>query len=250
MTEYNLPRASGEAIREAITGYYRSSDGDEPLSREDAAGESEVSSDVIRRQNTFLEDLGILYREDGELYLTEEGREIGRALVHNRDSEAKATLRGLLIEWGPTADIIDELDSTQKTDEELRDDIAYLSETEPDSSRKRAGMNGLIDLYDWSGILISDDGEHYELTDQVQTQDQETSEEEQISDTNTASEQEPEESPTGTEQPIGDQPASVSQSDGNVLVQLDVSADDDPEKIKKLIKNIRAGFQEDPDSES
>mgnify|MGYP006914315685 CR=1 FL=1 len=111
-------------------------------------------------------------------------------------------------------------------------------------------MNGLIDLYDWSGILISDDGEHYELTDQVQTQDQETSEEDQISDTNTASEEEPEESPTGTEQPISDQPASVSQSDGSVLVQLDVSADDDPEKIKKLIKNIRAGFQEDPYSES
>jgi Mn-dependent DtxR family transcriptional regulator len=255
MTEYNLPRASGQTIRNVIVGYYRSSDGDGPLSRDDAAEETDVSADVIRRQHTFLEDIGVL-RRDGDRFLTEDGREIGRALVHNRESEAKVLLKDLLTDWDLTTAIIEELESEQKSEEELLDDIAYFSETEPDSARKRSGMNGLIDLYDWVGILFSEDGELYELTDEAQseqgTMDEGVSPEGEESghDTETIkTEQNSDQMVTESlENHIGSSPGMSSKTN-QVTVQLDVSPDDDPDNVKEIIKAIRSGFLTEIESE-
>lgn len=109
MSAYNIPYASDDTIKDAIIGYNRASSAGGEVSPTKAAEGADISEDSLRRQRSFLAEVGILYEGEDGYGLTDVGQEIGRALRHGREDDARQPFGEVLREWEATSEILDDL---------------------------------------------------------------------------------------------------------------------------------------------
>jgi hypothetical protein len=260
MTDHPVPKASIDTLKEIIEGYYESADPDELVEDEVVGEEIESSPDVIRRQKRFFNDVGILSKEGHDYRLLEAGNDVGRALAFDREDEAVEGLKSLLNDWEVTEELISDIGSDEWTKDEVTDSLAYITETDPSTPRKQAGLAALMDLFVWAGILLEVGEDSYQVAN-IQTQSdpvgamqtKETAEEEEDSQ-----EQSPD-SETSTNGQSEDvkvysqetPPVSKSLKEGPLTINLDLSGDEDPENVRNLIIAVREGLQSDvPESQT
>lgn len=262
MSRYEIPKASDKVIKQSVMGFYRASDAGEAIDHDEAAEESESSGDVIRRQKKFLADIGILEKEGRSDYaLTEDGRDLGRALTHERDDAARDKMREIFNSWQAVADIKDDLSSDYVSKEEVRNSIAFITENELDSTRLSAGANGLIDLLEWAEILETNEEGEYRVvkktvdeapsssssveSDKVEEEPElgeiERKEEAQVTNTNQCTEEN-----QGTKPEFDHQTGSSSEmsSPNSLNINLELSGDEDPENVRELLLAIRMGLEQ------
>ncbi|AWB27802.1 hypothetical protein [Halococcoides cellulosivorans] len=252
MPNHPVPKASLDTLQEIIEGYYEAADTDELVEDEDVEEEIESSSDVIRRQKKFFADVGLLSKEGHDYRLLQAGNNIGRALAFDREGEAAEGLRDLLDEWEVTEELINDIGSGELVKDEVIDSLAFITETDPSTPRKKTGLAALVDLFVWTGILIETEGGNYRIADtQRQSDSVETKQTEEIADEKEErQDQSPESEPSvdGQEEEVRVYPqeepsASKILKEGQFSINLDLSGDEGPENVKKLIIAVREGLE-------
>lgn len=249
MTGYSIPYASDDSIKDTVIGYYRASSSGGEVSPEKAADGADISEDSLRRQRGFLAEIGILKEGESGYSLTETGREIGRALRHERDDDAKAPFGELLHEWDATSRIMDDLGADYSTEEEVIDSIGYITDTEISHPRQTAGAKGLIGLYEWTGILEANkDGEYRVAEVESKTPDPDPpvsldNHDKEAPDEPVKSQRSQSAPSSGAAPQKSRDPTTVSNALLDVSIEL--TGDEDPDNVHKLIVAVRSGLEKD-----
>jgi len=265
MADHSIPKSGADYIKKVIEEAYETYSVGDLVDEEDISDGTELGEDNTRRQKKFLAEIGVLDKDGWDYSLTQKGHEVGRALSYGRDEDARGVLNSLLADWDVTKQLEADLEEGPHSLDDLTDSLAYLTESDKSSSRKRRGLKGLVHLYTWSGILSEESGE-YVLSENKQAENgtesagpstpQKSKENEEGSKTSDPS--------TSTSGSIGDQqsesgtPVSVEReipSDSNtsaeisVNIDLEVSSEDDPQQVAELISAIRSGISQESDLE-
>jgi hypothetical protein len=236
MSEFSIPKASDKTVKKTVIGYYRASNSGGEVTNEKAAEGAGISKDNLRRQKSFLQDIGALIEGDSGYALTETGQEIGRFLQHGREDDAKEPFGNLLREWEATPKILEDIGSGYTTKEEVLDSIGFITDHQLEAERQQRGADALIDLYVWTGILEeSEDGEYRPV-------------EVQESDVNPPESEGTQNSPV-EEKSVDDdgrrydaRPNDRDFGDIPFEISLELTGTEDPENVQKLIVAIRAGL--------
>ena len=243
MSTYSIPYASDETLKDTIIGYYRSSSSGGEVSTQKAAEGADISEDNLKRQRGFLAEVGILYEGDDDYGLTDVGQEIGRALRHDREDDAREPFGEVLREWEATSEVLDDLGPDYCDKEAVLDSIGFVTDHELGNYRQKAGANGLIDLYVWTDILEKDeDGEYravgFEEDDSEQVPDMEgektagpTPDQSHRVDVN-----------IDDQQPV-DPPRSPEIRSVPFDVSLELTGDEDPVNVRDLFIAVRTGLE-------
>ena len=253
MPNHPVPKTQIETLKDIIEGYYEAADTGELVEDEDVEDETEYSDDVIGRQKKFLADVGVLERDGYDYTLLEPGHQIGRALAFDRGSDAVEAFRELLNGWEVTDQLKDDLGNKSHAKDKVIESLAYLTETDHSSPRKKTGLSALVDLYRWTGILSeTGDGEYQVSATEIQDGKQETELPENETGTH-----EPEEEEEQTERSSSDPPHEPAQTsstdsfaqevtvaDDTVSVDIKLSGDENPQNVRELIVAVRKGLQE------
>lgn len=255
MSGYSIPYASEKSIKDTIAGYYRASSSGGEVSAKKAAEGADVSEDVARRQRGFLAEIGILEKGDSGYALTDKGQKIGRALRHDREDDAKGPFAEALRGWEATSKILDDLGPDYNNEEDVMDSIGFITDHELNTRRQQAGANGLIGLYEWTGILeTNENGEYRAAGGDI---DETKSESPAEPGGSTGEEQEnPGQSrspPTDTNSTDrrGEAPPTDMDITNPVFdISLELNGDEDPENVHDLIMAVRLALYEDIDEYS
>ncbi|MFD1644669.1 hypothetical protein [Haloarchaeobius litoreus] len=262
MTDHPVPKTQIDSLKTIIEGYYEAGAVGEEVEDEDVAEEIELSSDVIKRQKRFLADIGLLEKDGYDYTLLEEGHEVGRGLAFDRNDDAVEALYDLLDGWEVTEQLISDIDGEVKSEEELVDSLAYLTETDP-NGRKKTGLTALVHLYRWVGILSQAGENKYKLSDP----DTERSEDQTVEETSTPdvveesgkntpttkslSEPTPEEQVPGHSVPETTHKVQTEEGiSGDITIDIELKGDDDPDNVQALLLAIRKGLHDDLSKES
>lgn len=252
MSDHPVPKTQIETLNKVIEGYYEAAEIGEVVEDEDVEEESEYSDDVISRQKKFLADVGILDKDGYDYTLLEPGYQIGRALAFDRESDAKEVFRELLKEWEVTGQLKEDLDDREVDEEEVVDSLAYLTETDLSSPRKKTGLSALVDIYSWTDILSETNDGKYRFSSEPQQEMQKAESTEDKGELQEPTEQESteqESTASSTEQAQNISANHSSQkttiADGTVSVDIELSGDEDPQNVKELIIAVREGLQEE-----
>lgn len=247
MSGYSIPYASDNSIKKVVVGYSRASSSGGETSPEKAAEGADVSKDIVRRQRAFLAEIGVLEKGDSGYSLTEAGQEIGRALRHDREEEAKSPLTELLREWEATPNILDDIGPGYVSKDDVIGSVAYITDKEVENTRQVAGANGFVDLYAWAGILDTNEDGEYKVVE-AETEAQGPSESLNDSDEEEPEDRPPEQPPQNTPND-GATPQTPENppnfTDSPFEISLELTGDEDPESIKKLIIAVRVGLEAD-----
>lgn len=150
MTEYEIPkRASRDQLLSILKAYYLEG------AHNDAVTTSAVentlgTSDIVGRQTAFLTEIGILEKEGTKRRLTETGEKISEAIMAENDELAKSLFATNLQDWEFVVDITKFVQ--MRDDGASRDSLAEFLDANASSS-DRTGINSLIDILTWSGVL-------------------------------------------------------------------------------------------------
>lgn len=129
-----------------------------------AAVEEETGiADTVGRKTRFLEEVGLLEPEGQKHRLTETGDEIARALGAGRDDVARERLRSTLVDWPVTEEVRGVVRENPLPEAELVPVIAAAMEQDPDSARVRSGITTLLELFEWTDLLASDEEGCYRI---------------------------------------------------------------------------------------
>lgn len=246
MSEYSIPYASEDSLKETVIGYYRASSAGGEVSTERAADGADVSEDVVRRQRGFFNDISILTEGESGYALTEMGQEIGRALRHDRDDDAKSPFKELLLDWEATEKIIEDIGSDYVPKDDILDSIGFVTDHELDTHRQKAGANGLIGLYVWTGILETNSNDEYRATE-IDPEAFESAPSKTPDDSVGVQSEEPD-PVRPTQQPQGSEikPQSTPNSTNSSFdISLELSGEEDPERIQNLVTAVRKGLEQD-----
>lgn len=236
------------SLKEVLAGYDKISDVGDEISDEEVAEVRNPSKDLARRQKKFFNDIGILNKDGKSYHLTEQGQKLGKFIRFNQDSDAKPVLQNLLLDWEPTDEILSYIDSSGIEEDELRNKIGFVTSTELSTRRKKTGAEAIVDLLEWTEIIAQNDQGTYEKS------------EENLKDNRDNELENDENSGKSTEKSVtvdgGQSQNHVLISDGSsesegLHINLDISGDDDPENVRKLLLAIRKGTQqnlEEPES--
>lgn len=274
MTE--IPRARVDTVKEAIVGFEKTSDVGEEVSEEDAEDARDVSEGNAKRQKRFLADIGVLDKEGYDYYLTEEGQALGEYIRFNQEEQASEMLRELFDEhWEALDELLANIDEDGMQREDLVDKVAFITATELTSHRREYGAETVVDLLEWTGFLKSNEDDIYYPVDDgenerdVSSGKASTSTDSKIDD-NTEAVDGPE---SGSEKEVesksesgkntgsswsGDIEASAEDTESsreglgaedsmgvqlqgglNLNIDLELSGDENPENVRKLILAIR-----------
>lgn len=252
MSDHPVPKTQIETLKGIIEGYYEAAEVGEVVEDEDVEEESEYSDDVISRQKKFLADVGILDKDGYDYTLLEPGYQVGRALAFDRESDAKEVFRELLKQWEVTGQLKEDLDDREIDEEGVVDSLAYLTETDLSSPRKKTGLSALVDIYSWTKILSETDNGKYRLSSEPQRESQEaesTEDRGELQESTGQGSTERESTTSSTEQAQSISANHSSQkttiADGTVSVDVELSGDEDPQNVKELIIAVREGLQEE-----
>lgn len=259
--EPRIPKAGADTVEETLEGYFRAAD--EPgqvVSKEEVAEEADVGEDVANRQKNFLASLGLLDKQGYDYLTTEDGIEVGKYLEFDRYERAYDKLEEVLIDWEPTDSLLDDIGDESVDEDDLFDKLEFATETldARESSRKKAGINGLIEWYNRTGILYQNDGQWKvndgfvttqsdEVEAKSESSKQETGEVFEESDT-VDNEQENQTQSTETSVEADTvQGGSNSDATVNLDITLDLSDESDPERVEKILSAVRKGLNGDSD---
>lgn len=253
MSGYSIPQASDDSIKKVVIGYYRADSSGGELSHEKAAEGADVSTDVARRQRPFLKEIGIVEKSDSGHTVTEAGREIGRNLQYDREEDAKRPFASLLRKWEATPKILEDIGPDYVSKDEVIQSIAYVTERDVETTRQVAGANGLVDLYEWTGILETNGDGEYRVGDMEPDESRfkapETSDDSDgEKPEKPAPEQPPQNSPNGGTVPQTPQnPPSFTGAPFDISLEL--TGDEDPKNVRKLVVAVRKGLELEIDDE-
>lgn len=246
MSEYSIPKASDKTVKKTVIGYYRASNSGGEVTNEKAAEGADISKDNLRRQKSFLRDIGVLIEGDSGYALTETGQEIGRFLQHGREEDAKEPFGNLLREWEATPNILEDIGSGYTTKEDVFDSIGFITDHQLEANRQQRGADALIDLYVWTGILEeNEDGEYRPV--EVKESDANPSE---SSEEGTQSSPMEEKSADEDGRRHETRPNDQDFADTPFEISLELTGTEDPENVQKLIVAIRAGLDADLNREN
>ena len=151
-----------------------------------------------------------------------------------------------------TDQLKDDLGNKGHTKDKVIESLAYLTETDHSSSRKKTGLSALVDLYRWTGILSeTGDGEYQVSATEIQDEKQET----ELSESETGTHEPEEEQTERSSSDPSHESAQTSSTDNfgekvaddTISVNIKLSGDENPQNVKDLIVAVREGFQEDID---
>ena len=270
-----IPRARVDTVKEAIAGFEKPSEVGEEVSEEDAKDARDISEDNAKRQKRFLADIGVLNKEGYDYYLTEDGQAIGEYIRFSQEEQASETLRKLFNQnWEALDELLANIDEEGMEGEDLVDKIAFITETELTSNRREYGVETIVDLLEWTGFLESDEDDIYYLVndekesdtplgdDNASTDSKSGNDTESVDETESKSDREianetesrmdegsrtnggieastedtkPSDEGLGAEDSMGVQ----LQSGLNLNIDLELSGDENPENVRRLILSIR-----------
>lgn len=254
MANHPVPKASIDTLREIIEGYYEAGEIGEVVDHGSVEEEVEASRDVIRRQKRFLADLGVLDKDGHDYLLHQKGAEIGRALAFERNEEARKEIGGLLEAWEVTEELVEDMGQEEVDEETLTDSIAYITETDPSTPRKKTGLSALVDLYMWTGILEKSGEDSYRVAITTDQDDQNGSDEGKKNKTSLSengdqsSDSKPHEDGKIGKKEISSgvhAPADAKSNTNSISITMELSGEEDPANVKKLIIAVRQGLQAD-----
>jgi hypothetical protein len=252
-----IPRAGADTVEETLEGYYRASSGpEEQVTNEEVAEESEVSADTANRQKNFLASLGILNKDGYDYLTTETGIEVGKLFEFDKRQAAYDELRAVMLDWGPTDTLLEDIGDGSVSEKELFDMIEFATETldARDNYRKQAGINGLIEWYDRTNILSQNDGRWTVSDNQSSVEpDDEHSEDgdapsavgkigETVKSGETAQNSQQESSPGSVKREVR-QVEPESGADVSIEVSLELSDESDPEAVKRVLRAVQEGLK-------
>jgi len=277
MTE--IPRARVDTVKEAIAGFEKTSDVGEEVSEEDAEDARDVSEGNAKRQKRFLADIGILNKDGYDYYLSEDGQALGEYIRFNQEEQASETLRELFSEnWEPLDELLANVDEEGMEREDLVDKVAFITATELTSNRREYGAETIVDLLEWTDFIESNEGNIYHLIEGVEEESDVPSEESSTStnpegDENSGSVEDTESGSnkkvenTSESEKVADSRANggvdasvgnTEPSDGdlghensveveledglNLNIDLELSGDENPENVRKLVLAIRKAY--------
>jgi len=161
MTTHPVPKGvSLETLQEIVAGWYAAGAASDPQYTTDVEAHTSVS-DVVGRQTRFLEAIGILDPHKQKHRLTDAGTTLATALAEDDHEQARAQARDLLADWELTDDVRGVLDQNPMTESALLPVVAALAGQDLDTSRVETGIETLLALYAWAGILEPDSEGRY-----------------------------------------------------------------------------------------
>jgi hypothetical protein len=165
VSEHHIPKGvSLETLQEIVTGWASVGAAVEPQytsAVEDATG----ISDAVGRQTRFLEEIEVLNRVGQRHELTDTGLVLAGALVAENSSLAAEQARRIPMDWELTADVRGVVRQNPMSREDLVPVVASLAGVDPDTSRARSGITTVLDLFEWSHVLVQDDSDRYRPAD-------------------------------------------------------------------------------------
>lgn len=247
MTEYKIPKASFDVIKNLIAGWYIAGAYEEPKSNSDVERYTGTNKSTISRNNTFLSNIGILEKDGHHRALTDSGSKVGEALSNDDEREAKRQMVSCLESWEFTDPFESVVNLNQPlTEEELAQQVASITEHELEG-RATTGIHALIELYEWAGFLQEQDN-HYRWTEPSISgvKDQSPQKQEASTQSNPSSQTS---QPDTEASPQSNIPSSMTEPvvSNSLEIQLEISGDANPQNVKKLVKSVRLGLLEDLD---
>jgi len=161
MPTHPVPKGvSFETLQEIVAGWYAAGAASDPQYTTDVEAHTSVS-DAVGRQTRFLEAIGVLDPHKQKHRLTDAGTTLATALAEDDHEQAKAQARDLLDDWELTDDVRGVLDQNPMTESELLPVVAALTGQDLDTSRVETGIETLLTLYEWAGLLERDSEGRY-----------------------------------------------------------------------------------------
>lgn len=248
MADYAIPkRVSFDRLTDIIGGWYRVGAHKEGKRTSDVEEETGITNHV-GRQNEFLVSIGILSKEGYDRKLTEEGYNLAEALVIDDVPTAKSEMRSLLENW----DFTDLLKRYFKANEPIDQDSLSKKVCDivgKDPEGKTTGVHALIDTYEWAGVIeLNESGEYTLSKEKKKTEEGKKTEpqEEKTGELGSSKEQELARSDEVNSKPPERQVLRETE-DAQFQINLNLSGEENPEKVAKLIKRIRVALEKDMD---
>jgi len=160
MVEHSIPKGVDlDTLQEILVGWDEVEAADEPQYTTDVEDVTSVS-DAVGRQTRFLEEVGVLEPHKQKHQLTEPGRALATALADGDEQRARERARDLLDDWDLTDDVRGVLTGNPMEEDRLVPIVSGLAGQDLDTSRVETGIETLLELYDWAGLLDRDDGQY------------------------------------------------------------------------------------------
>lgn len=238
MVQFNIPkRVDLNDIKNILKAYYVEGAHNHGVST-NSVEETAQLSDRVGRQTNFLEEIGIIEKKGKKRKLTQSGEEIAEALMGGNEEQAKARMRKLLTDWEFTSKIQGFVRMQGPVQKEQL--LEYIT-ANIESGGKR-GKNTIIHLFLWSNLLEESEEGTYSV---AQGQQSSKDEEEQSESKESTNKNTKESSWTEVKKADSEKESSNNSQNTSINVKFEFSADDDPNKITKVIKAARMGLTED-----
>jgi len=237
----NIPRANLKTVKEVIAGSEKVGEKGEEVPIDKVSEVRDVSLDNAKRQRKFLSDLGI-FEKDGHSYLlTEKGETIGEYLRFNQDEEARKEFKAVLDQWEPLEEILSHVDS-EISEEDLKQKIAFVTNTELSGTRKKSGAKGVVQLLEWTGYVEENNGNYIRThSDETENTDSEEGSNSKERGQNLAADS------NAAEEVSRKMDARVSSSSPKASFDIEISldGDEDPENVKKIVEGVLQALDND-----
>lgn len=239
MPEFQIPkRASLEDIKSILKGYYVEGAHNEPVRTSNVESTTQLG-DKVGRQTPFLVEIGLLEKDGRKRSLTEVGAEIAEALMGGGEAMAKSELRDVLMEWEFTSKITGFVRMQGPVEEDQLNEYIKANAAADDDR----GKETLLDLYLWTDILKKSGEGQYDVADAKQktTDDEGDGESSEPDDESQQETHDPSPDQREESKHIGKLPS------GGIAVDLQFTADDDPDDVLKVIVATRRGLTDSLD---
>jgi len=166
-------------------------------------------------------------------------------------------------EWEPLDELLANIDSDGMPRQELIDKVAFVTATELSSNRRKYGAEAIVDFLEWTEFIESNEDDIYTVVETPNEEDSDESnqneEQETPSDDIDSLDSEDnkyrEEPAKGTNSekaaPPSEGPDSIDATDiqvtdgVNLNIDLELSGNENPENVRKLILAIRKASDQD-----
>jgi len=158
--ERNIPEnVTFETLNRILLAYLRAGAFEHPVNYQEAAVRSGVNRTIVSLNDKFLVSAGFLNEEGrGTFRLTEKAVRYAQLLDWNKTEEAREPLREILPEYAYVKSLLDFVTINKKV---TRDELITHIITDlriQRGARYTTGMNALLDMLTFSGLLKEEDG--------------------------------------------------------------------------------------------
>lgn len=240
-----IPKANSNKLKEVLAGYDKVAEAGEVVSDEEVGEARNVGEDTARRQKKFLCEIDVI--KNGHDYrLTEEGQQLGKYIRFNQDDQARESLRALLDDYEPIPELLSHIDSDGIEHDNLVDKVGFVTESELTTSRKKSGAEAIVELLEWTDFITSDEEDIFHLFEgnesSNESESSESSSKTAANSQGAINERQAERSRTNE---VDSNDRTLGVQSGAVDIQLELTGDEDPENVRKIILAARKGLQQD-----